>query len=325
MRQVTRPNGIAVVIAPIGGGGQHVFRPEAARLQSMHDIPDEHVILFDHNARPPERYAFTCAELRRIARSLPPGFEILTVFVLRHGYAKGGQEGIWTHNVGEIIDAAEGRLARDVNWVFFSCSNAATIGHFPDGDMSLADAHRDALCARGYVDCMTYGHTKALHATRGLAEKERGQWVPLARWFWGHGSPTGGTGGTDVLPKGHPLLDDAYRLMRKSVDLDGDDGPEPMSGFRFAVPFFESQEEFAAAVQRFADVRVETGHEEPSVLELQTALAKGGYDPGDLDGVPGRRTTSAVKAFQLAHPPLVADGIPGPTTWRVLRAAGLLA
>ncbi len=315
--------GTAIIIAPRAGGGRHVFRPEAARLAALHDVPDQRVILFDDSARPAVRFAEVCAEIRCLVGELPPAGDVDTVFVLRHGFPRGGQEGVSTANVGDMIDAFGGRLSPAVTWVLFSCSNAATIGRHPDGDMSLADETRDALCRRGYVDCQVYGHLIAGHATLLIADRAGGTWRPLARWFRGEGRAEGGAGGEEVLPRGHPLLDDLYRLVRKSIDPD-DDGPEPMTGFRFLVPLMESRAELVEYVQRFADVRGEAKREMPTVLELQQALARGGYDPGPLDGVAGRRTTSAVKAFQGAHPPLVVDGDAGPATWRVLRAAGLL-
>lgn len=49
------------------------------------------------------------------------------------------------------------------------------------------------------------------------------------------------------------------------------------------------------------------------IRDLQVALARHGYNPGEPDGVWGRRTISAVKAFQTAHG-LKADGVIGPLT-----------
>lgn len=318
-----RPVGRAVIIAPEGGHGQHVFRPESRRLAALHDVPDERVILFDNDARPADRFEFVKRRASEIADELPAGEEIGTVFVLRHGYPQGGQEGVRNPTIGMLIDAFQARLSQRVNWIYYSCSNAATIGRHPDGDMSLADATRDALCARGFVWCQAFGHMIAGHATYLIADRAGGTWRPLAKWFRGEGRAMGGIGGEDVLPRGHALLDDLYRLVRKSVDPD-DDGPEPMTGFRFLVPLMESREELVAYVQRFADVRAETGRDDaPTVLELQTALAKGGYDPGPLDGLAGRRTTAATKAFQRAAG-LQVDGDAGPLTWRALAAAGLL-
>lgn len=51
---------------------------------------------------------------------------------------------------------------------------------------------------------------------------------------------------------------------------------------------------------------------------LQATLKRAGYDPGNVDGIFGAQTRSAVIAFQRANE-LVADGIVGPNTWRALR------
>lgn len=56
-----------------------------------------------------------------------------------------------------------------------------------------------------------------------------------------------------------------------------------------------------------------------TVLEIQTALAVMGYDPGPLDGKDGPKTRAAVKAFQ-ADRGLVVDGAVGPQTAKALRA-----
>lgn len=54
-----------------------------------------------------------------------------------------------------------------------------------------------------------------------------------------------------------------------------------------------------------------------STRDLQTALHSAGFDPGPIDGLPGRRTTAAVKEFQRAKR-LMVDGIVGPATIRTL-------
>lgn len=60
------------------------------------------------------------------------------------------------------------------------------------------------------------------------------------------------------------------------------------------------------------------------IVEIQNALLKLGFNPGEIDGVWGRRTLSAVRAFQRAHG-LTADGIVGPLTARALLGTGGIA
>ena len=49
------------------------------------------------------------------------------------------------------------------------------------------------------------------------------------------------------------------------------------------------------------------------ITAIQAALARHGFNPGQVDGIWGRRTIAAVKAFQQAHG-LEPDGIVGPLT-----------
>jgi len=55
------------------------------------------------------------------------------------------------------------------------------------------------------------------------------------------------------------------------------------------------------------------------VLEVQTLLAKKGFDVGELDGVYGHYTKQAVIDFQKSQKNLVVDGIPGGKTLALLR------
>lgn len=54
-----------------------------------------------------------------------------------------------------------------------------------------------------------------------------------------------------------------------------------------------------------------------TTLDIQRRLAELGYQPGKLDGIPGRETAAAVKQFQRARN-LDVDGIVGPATLAAL-------
>jgi uncharacterized protein (TIGR02594 family) len=61
-----------------------------------------------------------------------------------------------------------------------------------------------------------------------------------------------------------------------------------------------------------------------SVKDIQAALSDKGFDPGEIDGIWGRRTIGAVKAFQQASG-LTADGVVGPLTLGKLFAGAAVA
>ena len=56
-----------------------------------------------------------------------------------------------------------------------------------------------------------------------------------------------------------------------------------------------------------------------TIFEIQKALAAKGFDPGNIDGVWGRRTAAAVRAFQTSKG-LLSDGVVGPITAKALDA-----
>lgn len=60
------------------------------------------------------------------------------------------------------------------------------------------------------------------------------------------------------------------------------------------------------------------------VRQVQVALKLHGFDPGPADGVPGPRTTAAVRAFQASRG-LVQDGLVGVATWGALARSVLPA
>ena len=57
-----------------------------------------------------------------------------------------------------------------------------------------------------------------------------------------------------------------------------------------------------------------------SAMEVQKALVRAGFDPGPVDGRLGKKTRTAVKAFQKNNH-LTADGVIGEKTWALLRSS----
>ena len=57
-----------------------------------------------------------------------------------------------------------------------------------------------------------------------------------------------------------------------------------------------------------------------SVADVQHALTRAGLDPGPIDGKLGKKTRSAIKAFQRQNG-LTADGVVGKKTWAALKAS----
>lgn len=51
--------------------------------------------------------------------------------------------------------------------------------------------------------------------------------------------------------------------------------------------------------------------------EIQKRLNHLGYDCGAVDGIPGPRTSAAIRAFQSEYD-LLVDGVVGPQTWKML-------
>lgn len=65
------------------------------------------------------------------------------------------------------------------------------------------------------------------------------------------------------------------------------------------------------------DVKSSTVPAKTDVKQVQTALKSAGYYNGEIDGVKGRNTKRAIKAFQRDHG-LASDGIVGSKTWDLL-------
>ena len=63
------------------------------------------------------------------------------------------------------------------------------------------------------------------------------------------------------------------------------------------------------------------GDKGSEVEQLQLKLKAAGYDPGEVDGDYGPKTTAAVLAFQVDRPDIDDDGLAGPQTMGSLNAA----
>lgn len=78
-------------------------------------------------------------------------------------------------------------------------------------------------------------------------------------------------------------------------------------------------------IERLYGVRTKTTPPPPptafSTVELQQRLTRLGFDPGPVDGIAGRKTVQAVRAFQKSVN-LPVDGIVGPKTFAALIKAG---
>jgi peptidoglycan hydrolase-like protein with peptidoglycan-binding domain len=71
---------------------------------------------------------------------------------------------------------------------------------------------------------------------------------------------------------------------------------------------------------RAIDSHRATTTEIKSLRDVQQALTDLGFSPGAIDGVDGRNTRNAVRAFQMSKG-LGADGIAGPATKAALENA----
>ena len=57
-----------------------------------------------------------------------------------------------------------------------------------------------------------------------------------------------------------------------------------------------------------------------TVMQIQCLLTYLGYSPGTIDGIEGRNTQGAIRAFQADYG-LTVDGIPGAATQKMLIGA----
>lgn len=66
---------------------------------------------------------------------------------------------------------------------------------------------------------------------------------------------------------------------------------------------------------------LQAGSQGKAVADVQNALKRHGFDPGQADGRYGAKTEGAVRAFQSSRG-IAADGVVGQTTWRALGLPG---
>ena len=67
------------------------------------------------------------------------------------------------------------------------------------------------------------------------------------------------------------------------------------------------------------EAQIAVGAQGSDVKRLQEILSGGGYNVGQIDGIFGPQTLTAVKSFQ-ASKGLLPDGVVGPNTWALLFA-----
>jgi hypothetical protein len=86
---------------------------------------------------------------------------------------------------------------------------------------------------------------------------------------------------------------------------------EGMSSSR--EPLVKSSEEVSVGMNQIGELK-----QHPNVKQIQVALKNAGYYQGSVDGVMGKGTRQAIRAFQTAND-LSADGKVGKKTWMVLK------
>ncbi len=98
------------------------------------------------------------------------------------------------------------------------------------------------------------------------------------------------------------------QIQDLQYQLDNAQAPLPNTNF--------SSSSFSGSSDKYNLLRVSG----VSGTDVQKALKRAGYDPGPVDGRLGKKTKSAIKAFQKGQG-LTADGIIGEKTWSALRSS----
>jgi hypothetical protein len=111
---------------------------------------------------------------------------------------------------------------------------------------------------------------------------------------------------------------------RAGAPLAGNCGVLAQGVPRGAAPVTRGSPHIALPIRRGLrdnHIMVAFGDRGDAVRTLQLQLKALGYEPGDVDGVFGQRTQTAIKAFQSDHETLEVDGILGPETAGALAQA----
>ena len=191
----------------------------------------------------------------------------------------------------------------------------AGVRAFNRGDYASAFREFRALAEQGYALAQSY--LGFMYANgEGVPEDDR----QAAFWFrkaaeQGHASAQNDLGG--MYAEGEGVAEDfirAYAWVNLAAATGAKYAKENRQQIRELMT--PAQIAKAQALSRTLAARIEGGQRDaalspppdnparpagPSrdlVFEVQTYLARLGYDPGPLDGLPGRRTTEAVRRFQ---------------------------
>ncbi|THV13720.1 glycoside hydrolase family protein [Rhizobium rhizophilum] len=169
----------------------------------------------------------------------------------------------------------------------------------------LAEEFEPAVVKNSPADRTQYQMDAATSAIFNLGTGAMG-WRWAEAWRRGNVSSAGSILGSNYNTAGGRKLPGLVRRRREeaALFLRGDYGDH-----RYTKP---------EGVQRVEQPVKPSGPDEV-VREAQGLLVKAGFDPGKVDGWMGPKTTTAILAFQKAHPHLKADGILGPATLAQLR------
>jgi TPR repeat protein len=149
-----------------------------------------------------------------------------------------------------------------------------------------------------------YARARSLYG-EAIARNQRSAYLPLARMHLrGQGGPRDADRAVGLLSKAVQLGHTGSMVALGKLLIDGEQVEQDRTrGIRLLRQ--AAADGNRTALRELDDLGV-TAYDP---LELQQLLAKAGYDPGPLDGKPGRKTRAAILAFQQAAG-LKADGDP---------------